>query len=425
MPGQGTNQNALALQLEKVRPEVPLLYQVDDTLLGLIEERSEGMETVSTRAYRIPLELLAGGSLRQFNPDGGALGRGSAIRTDFGVLSQVYFVFAIEYTEEVRIATDSKEKAVENYVSKQMERAMQQFRTGIEAILQGDGSGTLDTVVSVAGNPVITVNNANQFFDGQVVQVFPNLTSATRGSFTILAADSIANTITIDPSSTLPAGTAAGDLLIVDGASGVANSCLNGLQNLQLQSSVGTYLGIQRSAYPGRLSTPDIAGNSTSITPQRLRVMLNTVRTALGAETPESAKWIWYMNVDQEAAIENNGLVVSQVIQNQLKGDSSVDMLMKNAPKTFGGRPIKVSIHALPGRIDGLALSHWGRTQIQPMDYYEVNGQTIFPIYGTDGGLQASLITYLWVGQNIFNDNPRAGVYSDGNNIPSGYFPYP
>ena len=65
--------------------------------------------------------------------------------------------------------------------------------------------------------------------------------------------------------------------------------------------------------------------------------MLNQVRLALGIDTPESAQWFWYMLVDQEAAIENIGLIVSQVIQNQLKGESSVDMLMKTAPKTFGG----------------------------------------------------------------------------------------
>jgi len=421
-PVAGSNQNALALQLEKVRPELPLLYQIDDTLLGLIEDRSEGLEVVSSRAYRIPLELLAGGTLSQINPDGGNLFRGSAIRTDFGVLNQVYFDFAIEYTELSKVATESKEKAVENYVAKQMERSMQQFRTGLEAILQGDGSGTLDTVVSVASNPVISVNNANQFFDNQTVQVFPNLTSASRGSFQILAADAIANTITVDPSSSLPAGTTAGDLLIVAGAAGVAGSCLNGLSALQLNSNVGTYLGIQRSAYPGRLSCPLIAGGSTAITPQRGRALLDQSRFALGVESPESAKYIWYMNLDQEAAIENIGLIVTQVIQNQLKGDSSVDMLMKTAPKTFGGRPIKASIHATPGRIDGLALSHWGRSQIQPIDYYEVNGQTLFPIYGDDGGLETSVITYLWTGFNVFNDNPRAGVYSTGNAIPTNYF---
>ncbi len=417
----GTNANALALQLEKVRSEVPVLYQTDDTLYGLIEERSEGIEVVSSRAMRIPLEILAGGNLSQINPDGGNLGTGSAIVTEFGTLSQVYFAFAMQYTKLSEIATESKEKAVENYVARQMERGMQQMRTGIEALMQTDGSGTLDTVVSVSGQ-VVTVNNANQFYDQQIIQVFPNLTSSARGSFIVRTVDALANTLTADPSTPVPAGTTGSDLLIVNGAAGVANSSLNGLQALNLNSSTGTFLGIQRSAYPGRLSTPLVAGNNTAITPQRCRVMINQIRTALGVESPDAAKLIWYMNLDQEAAIENIGLVVTDVIQNQVKGDNSIDMLKKSPPKTFGGRPIHASIHAVPGRIDGLSLSHWGRSQIQPLDYYEVNGQTLFPIYASDGAITTSVVLYLWLGFNIFVDNPRANVYSTSNAIPSGYF---
>lgn len=418
-----TNTNALALQLEAVRPELPIQYQLDDTLLGLIEDKTDGLKKVSTRTYRIPLNIASGGSLNRINPDGGNLGRGSGFLTAVGLLNQAYYDFAVEYTAQVEIATDSKEKAIENYVAEQNQLGMRQFRTGLEALLQSDGSDTLDTIVSVASNPVISVNNANQFYDGQTVQVFPSLTAPARGSFLILqgGVDGIANTITIDPSSALPAGSAAGDLLIVAGGAGVANSGLNGLQALQLNSNVGQYLGIQRSAYPGRLSTPFKAG-SGAITPQFGRVLINMPRLALGAETPESSQWVWYMNLDQEAAIENMGLIVSQVIQNQIKGDTAVDMLMKTAPKTFGGRPIKASIHATPGRIDGLALKHWGRAMIQPIDYYDVNGQTIFPIYGNDGGISTSMVVYWWIGFNTFNATPRAGAYSTGNAIPAGYF---
>lgn len=423
MPG-ATNANAIAMQIEAVRPELPIQYQLDDTLLGLVEDKTNGLKKVSTRTYRIPLNIASGGSLNRINPDGGNLGRGSGFLTQVGLLNQAYYDFAVEYTAQVEIATDSKEKAIENYVSEQNQLGMRQFRTGLEALLQSDGSDTLDTIVSVASNPTINVNNANQFYDGQTVQVFPSLTQPARGSFLILqgGVDGIANTITIDPSSALPAGSQASDLLIVAGGAGVANSGLNGLQALQLNSNVGQYLGIQRAAFPGRLSTPFVAGGNGAITPQRGRLLINLPRLALGAETPETAQWIWYMNLDQEAQIENIGLIVSQVIQNQLKGDSAVDMLMKTAPKTFGGRPIKVSIHALPGRIDGLALKHWGRAMIQPIDYYDVNGQTIFPIYGDDGGISTSLIVYWWIGMNLFNDTPRAGAYSTGNAIPTGYF---
>jgi hypothetical protein len=419
----GLNQNAIALQIEAVRPEVPLLYQVDKTLLGLIKKKAKGLQTVSSRAYRAPVEITAGGAIRQFNPDGGNLGRGSALKTEVMLINQFYFDFAVEYTALAEIATDDKEKAVENYVTRQMTRMMEQFNAGIEAILAyGDSSGTLDTVVSVSGQ-VVTVNNANQFFDNQLIQVF-SATGVLRGLFQILTADAIANTITADPTTPLPGGIIAGDFLSVDGCVGpsVASSSLNGINTLQISSSVGSYLGIQRSAYPGRLSTPFIAGNNSFITPQRGRALINLVRTAMGIESPDASKFVWHFNVDQEAAIENIGLIVSTIIQNQIKGDASEDMLKKMPPKTFGGRPIFANIHAQPGRIDGLPLEHWFRAEIQPLDFYEVNGQTLFPIYGNDGGLAASFITYLWWGWNMASENLRAGVYSTGNAIPTGYF---
>ena len=420
----GNNQAAIALQIEAVRPEVPLLYQIDKTLLGMIKKKAKGLQTVSSRAYRAPVEITAGGAINQFNPDGGNLGRGSALKTEVMLINQFYFNFAVEYTALAEIATDDKEKAVENYVTRQMTRMMEQFQTGIEAILAyGDSSGTLDTVVSVAGQ-VVTMNNANQAFDNQIIQVFDANTNAFKGTFQVLTADALANTVTADPSTPLPAGIGAGDFLSVNGCVGpsVASSSLNGINTLQINSSVGNYLGIQRAAYPGRLSTPFIAGNNSFITPQRARALINLVRTAMGIESPDASKFVWHMNVDQEAAIENIGLIVSQVIQNQLKGDASQDMLQKMPPKTFGGRPIFANIHAQPGRIDGLPLEHWFRAEIQPLDFYEVNGQTLFPIYAADGGLAASFITYLWWGWNLASENLRSGCYSTGNGIPTGYF---
>ena len=419
----GINQSAIALQIEAVRPEVPLLYQLDKTLLGLIKKKAKGLQTVSSRAYRAPVEITAGGAINQFNPDGGNLGRGSALKTDVLLINQFYYNFAVEYTALAEIATDDKEKAVENYVTRQMTRMMEQFQAGIEAILAyGDSSGTLDTVVSVAGQ-VVTVNNANQFFDNQVIQVF-SAAGVLRGVFQVLTSDAIANTITADPSTPLPGGMVTGDVLSVNGCVGpsVASSSLAGINTLQLSSSVGNYFGIQRAAYPGRLSTPFIAGNNSFITPQRGRALINLVRTAMGIESPDASKFVWHFNVDQEAAIENIGLIVSSIIQNQLKGDASEDMLKKMPPKTFGGRPIFANIHAQPGRIDGLPLEHWFRAEIQPLDFYEVNGQTLFPIYGNDGGLASSFITYLWWGWNICSENVRAGVYSTNNGIPPGYF---
>lgn len=419
----GINASTIALQVEAVRPDVPLLYQLDKTLLTLIKKKAKGLQTVSSRAYRAPVEITAGGQFRQFNPDGNNMGRGSAIKTDVLIINQFFTLFAVEYTALAEVATDEKDKAVDNYVTRQMTRMMEQYNAANEAVLAyGDAAGTLDTVVSVSGQ-VVTVNNANQFFDNQIIQAF-TAAGVLLGTFQVLTADALSNTITADPSTPLPAGMGAGTVLSIDGCVGpsVANSSLAGINTIQLNSNVGNYYGIQRAAYPGRLSTPFIAGNNSFITPQRGRALINLVRTAKGVESTDASKFVWHMNLDQEAALENIGLIVASVIQNQIKGDESLDMLKKTPPKTFGGRPIFPNIHAQPGRIDGLALEHWFRAEIQPLDFYEVNGQTLFPIYGNDGGLASSFITYLWWGWNLCCEDLRAGCYSTGNGIPTGYF---
>jgi hypothetical protein len=79
------------------------------------------------------------------------------------------------------------------------------------------------------------------------------------------------------------------------------------------------------------------------------------------------------------------------------------------------------NIHAAQGRIDGVCLKCWGRVENQPIDFLEYGGQTVFPQYGASGGLSASTFFYLWTGCNAFNDNPRAGFFSNNLSIPTGY----
>ena len=415
---QGQNAQTLAYQYEHVVPKISLLFQRDHTLFDKIEKR-DNLQEISSRAMRIPLDILAGGKLRQVNPDGGDFGRGSAIVADYAQISSVYFAFATEFSKLMEVATDSKDKAVEPAAKRNLEAAIDQFRGGIEALLNTDGSGTLDTVVSVTAPNIITVNNANQFYDNQDIQVFSALGTASLGTVTVQSVD--ANNKQIYLTGAYPVGTTTGYLLVVDGAPGVAASSLLGVEYHQVNSNTGTWLQLQRAAYPGKLSTPTVNFGSGALTPQKVRLMLNLVRRALGIDTPNVDNLMWQMGVDMEAAWENTGLIVTQVIQNQLGGSESEDMLKKSAPKTMADRPILCSLHAVPQRIDGLCLDHWGRAETQPIGPLEFGGQILFPVYGNSGGLSAATITYLWTGFNVFTDNPRAGVYGSNIALPTGY----
>lgn len=413
MPG-ANNAQTLALQHEKVRPELSLMYQLDDTLWNKIKSRSD-IEVVSSRPTRVPMELLAGGKFRVGDPDGGDLGLGSGVTTDYGTLVPVYFFQATQYTKATEINTDNNEKAIEKYQKLTTDRAMKQFGTNMEAAIQGDGSNTLDTVVSATGATIV-VNNANQFYDNQDIDIYNGL-----GTFvateTILSVDANNKTLNM----TAATGAVAGYLLLISGSAGVAGSGIFGIQYFQVNSNSGNVMGLARASYPGKLSTPTVNASSAALTPAMARRLLAQLQIALGIDAPDQEDLQFHMNVDMAAAWENTGINVATVIQNQLQGSNSQDMLKKSTPKTFAGRPQMTSIHAKPGRIDGLCLKHWFRVENQGIDYYEVGGQTLFPTYGASGGLSANTLFYLWTGVNIGNDNVRAGVYMSSIAIPSGY----
>jgi hypothetical protein len=410
------NAQTLGLQLEKVRDKVPLLYQQDHSLFDRIMKRD--VEKVSSRNMRIPLKILAGGKARQVNPDGGGLGRGSGTTYDVAQATPVYLAFASEMSYLTEISTDSKEKAVENAAKAELENAMEGFRTFVESLLNTDGSGTLDSVVSATGTQII-VNNANAFYDNQDIQIFSGLGGTNRGKVTIQSVD--ANNKALNLTGNIPTGTTAGDLLIIDGAPGTAASSLFGIEYHHVDSNVGTWMQLQRSTYPGKLDTPHVGAGGSAITPALVRLLIQKQRRALGASTGAKDSMLFHLGLDQEAAWEQVGTVVSQVITNQVTGSSSQDMLKKNAPTTIAGRSTLVSIHAQPGRIDLLAPDHWFRAENRAMDYYDVDGQTIFPTYDTTGGIATSNIFYLFTGMQICMDGPRFGAYLDGLQIPTGY----
>lgn len=415
---QGQNAQTVAYQREELGKDIYLLFQRDSTLYGRIQ-KGKNLEKISSRAMRIPAELLAGGIFSQINPDGGDFGRGSALTADFFQVTSVYFAQATEWSKLAEVATDSDQKAVAPAAKRNLEAAVKQIRTNIEALLNTDGSGTLDTVVSVAGN-VLTVNNANQFYDNQPFQVFPSLGGVSRGNLQVLSVDANSKQITLTTSAAA-IGTLANDLLVVAGAPGIAAASLFGLETFQVDSNTGTYLQLARSAYPGKLKTPHIAMNNQAITPQSVRAGTVLLARALGIEhmTGDFQGAIAHMGPDQWLAWENTGLIVTQVIQNQLGGSASENMLKRKPPSEMGPFTILPSVHAKPGRIDVPCLDNWGRAETQPIEDLEFGGQTFFPVYGASGGVSGATINYIWCGFQVYNANPRAGIFWDSCAIPA------
>src|SRR5712675_2602357 len=143
------NAQTISLQLEKVRDKVPLLYERDDVLLTMMQQRGD-VEKVSSRNMRLPLQLVPGGKAGSYNADGGDLGRGSGSTYDVAQVSPIFFRFAIEITKLVEYATGAREKALENAVKREVANGMKQFRSFLDKLIQTAGNGVLGTVGSFA-----------------------------------------------------------------------------------------------------------------------------------------------------------------------------------------------------------------------------------------------------------------------------------
>ena len=410
---------AIAAQHEFLRPQLEELALMSGTLWKRINARTD-IKAVSNRPARIPFQPLTGGKFRTGANlfDGADMGQGSGPVETHGTLSCVSFLQASEYTALTEFSTDSDEKAIQNYVTLTQKQAAETFGGYMDAAIQGNGSNTLDTVTAVNGLGLV-VGNANKFQDNQDVDVWSALGGVLRGTATVLSVDIANNTIWMEA---LPAGTVAGDLLLISGSAGVANSGIFGLRYYLAAGNTGNYMGIPRASFPGKFSTPNINLAGGALTPAAVRALEAQIILALGEERADSADLIAHCNVDMSAAWENNALTVQSIIANQVKGDESVDMLKKKQVSTIAGREVVRNVRATPGVIDFLPLKHMFRLETKAVDYYEVGGQTIFPAYGQSGGLQSTMLFYLVTMVQMGLAQPRLAAFLNNAAATKFYF---
>src|SRR5262249_55923092 len=330
------------------------------------------------------------------------------------------FRFAVEISKLVEYASNAKEKAIENAAKREVANGMKQFRSFLDKLIQTGGNGVLGTIGSVSGT-TLTMNipsGAALVYVGQTIQVYDTTLTTNRGSCNVTAADPISQTQTITVDS-LPSGTVATDVIVHDGLSGASPVSLYGIKYHQNNATTGTWLNLNRATYPVQLATPRVNAGNAALTPSAVRLAINKVRKALGIN--HLSKLIAYMAVEQEHAWENLGITVSQIIkEGGDKSGNDLDLLFSGR-KTMSGVPIKSSVNADQTRVDFLDLSHWGRAVLKDVDFYEVNGNTVFPIYGASGGLAASFIFYFDTAFQVWDDSPRSGAFIDTLARPSGY----
>lgn len=411
----GNAAQTIASQQEWVRPELDDLSLVANTLWARIE-KSTKVKPVSNRPFRLPTMPVQGGKFRTGNLlDGADMGRGSAPVEVPGTGTCVTYIEAFEYTAMSEYATDSDEKAIENYADLTHRYAAKTFGGYMDALMQTNSSNQLDTIVTVSTSSC-TVNNANLFQNNQDIDIWTGVSGTFIASVTILTANAVNSTLTF--TAPLPGTVLAGQGLFVSGSTAQPGTGLNGLRTFAVSTDTGQWMNVPRSSYPGMYTEESLPVNG-ALTPAIVREIQSLIELAKGLEEDDSPR-LGHCNVDVRNAWENNALLVQRI--DFKGGDRSENMLSKRSPDAIGGYEMLVNPRAVPGILDIVPIKNWARVETKPMDFYSVAGQTLFPVYGASGGLTSNLIFYLvWTG-NSYLTMTREAAFLTGISVSKGLF---
>ena len=420
MPINAVNEAAVASnELERVRPKIEELYESDAFFYSSIQKRD--VEVVSYREMRIPLEMAPGGDFGYFDPNGSDLGRGNGPDWDKATLRPVFLKIGIEYTKLAQWATNDRRKAIQDTVRRLTARAIIELRRQLDAQMQQPGDGTVGTITSVttaAGVDTYVLNSdgfgARLVRKNQTVQVYDTTLLTLRGSGKITKWDVENKIIDVTPAVPLSAAT---DRLVTQGISSPTSlPALYGVPYHHSNASTGTWLGFNRANFP-EVRSNRVNGGSAALTLPLPRLAINKIGNRIGLEN--KMKITAWTHPCQFAAFEEIGQAV--IIQNKTgTKDEGLNMYFSDNMQ-FAGAPGRKHFNWNQKRIDFVVDSVWGRGEILPIGFYQVDGRRIFELRGASGGVATADIFYMCTGFQTFITNPPATAYIDALAIPSGY----
>jgi len=419
-----------------------VVYKDKRSLYTLFKERAKTSPTAVTTArggtgrpaFWIPTRVQSGAAIFQGTGNGDALNRGTGSNWVSGDLSPVFTAAGCEITYLAQVANQGNKRSLISLRAEELKNSLDSYMRGLDALFTGDGSGAVVQIPSTA-----TINNntlaspnvsniiglggqANQLQEQQIVQYFATEGGSARsGTATVSYVDGAADTVWF--STALPSGTAVGDYIVIQGASGALGSSVQGIYAYQVSSNTGnTPTNLPRATYPGQFSTPNIAVNG-ALTPNVYYRMKINIARALGLENEAISDFIFYGGLDMQLALNNLFQNLGIINFQDVKGDKSMDITKKNMPDTFGGHEFFVSVTARQGRLDAFCPECWGIIEtVEPSLYNFGDGVTNMPVPANDGTGNTTYLTsnifYYNSILNLYNGNYKAGVYSTGITIP-------
>lgn len=418
--------NVIGLQKEKVLSNLPKLFLSgeDKVITQVMRNGGLGSVPVSKRSLRIPLQIASGGNGRLVNFDGGPLGRGSSINTVPGFVSTKGFVWALESTTEAYWGTETTgDKAIANLTALEQAQQMENFKQFLDSLFFSP-NGQQGVITAITGS-VLTVANANAFYNGQGVLFYASLGGAVRSVTPSTVQTVDANNKQITLSAAPPAGTVVGDLIFIDGSPGTAGSSLSSLYDYHIATNTGTILTLNRATLPGQLNATGFAAGATALTPVMVRLILQLSIRKIGTNNIPLLNSLKFISgVEQAAAWEAAGTAISQIFRNIPLGKTAFDPLNGTTPDTMAGRELITQLHGDPTRVDSMLFKNWGMATTKALGPYSPPGSsaTVFPVISTtDGSVVASNLKYWALEADVFCINPAQESFISGLTLPTGY----
>lgn len=417
-----TESQVVGLELERVDPMVPTLFDRDGTFFRELEKGA--VEVVSNRAMRVPLELRPGGNFGHFSADNADMGRGDGSTYDKATMSPVFLKEGFEFTTLTQWVTDDKRKAVLNSFRKLVANGLKEFRRNVDSLCMTDGTGVLATITSFsqAGNVDTYVLSTDGFRArllryGLTVDIYSSDLNTCRTSGTgvkISFYDLAGQTIKVPNASAFSPSN--GDLIVVGGLGGATPPVsLFGVKYHDNSASTGTWLGFDRSITP-EIRASRVNANSAALTLPLPRLAMNKAGDRIGENNV--GKLQAWTHPAQAQAYEQLGFLVTEL--NQTGNGKGLDLYF-GGPMRLAGAELKKHFSWDRTRIDFIDKSNVKRGVLKEAGFYETEGRRFYEVRGSSGGVQTSNIFYLVTAFNIFMHNPAGATYIDNLKIPSGY----
>jgi len=392
---------------------------------------------VTRPSFRVPFRVQSGSPIIQSTGDNASIGQGTGSLWQSFAVSPVWVQSVCQISSLAQLATKGKDRGLVKVQAEELKNALNSTKQGIEALMNGDGSGAITqipTTATVSNNSgsgaqtsfISGLNQVAAFVDQQVVTIFPSEGGTARGNATISYIDPVAGTLYF--STVLPAtggATQTGDFIMVQGAAGSAGSSILGIQAWDVNSNTGTIGGLNRANFPGRLSCPTINLAGGSITPGVGNRALVIAQRALGPDNKLKDAGIFYAGDAQAVAVNNlyTNVQITGLAGSQVSGDKTPDISKKYFADTFCGREITFSSTFLPNRMDLIVPEYWVMGELAELGQYDFGGgNSIVPVPDTTTTtgtyLQSSMFSY-FACFNLVNSAPRAGLFIQGAAVPT------